>query len=121
MILTVLFFWICLFLLTLVFVLQWLQLGASSAGGEFCEWVQVETDAHTTHCKYQIKPDSSQWFSAACAAAVTHRNHFFRLYQQITPSESKVKFRQATVNRCRSALEAAKLAYTNKTGLLTNC
>ena len=60
--------------------------------------------------KYQVKPHSSPWFSAACAAAIVHRNHFFRLFQQNKSSESKVKFRQAS-NRCKRVLEAAKLAY----------
>ena len=53
-------------------------------------------------------------FSAACAAAIVHRNHFFRLYQKDKSSESKVKFRQAS-NHCKTILEAAKLAYDNKT------
>ena len=66
------------------------------------------------HCKYQFKPHSSPWFSAACAAAIVHRNHCFRLYQQNKSSESKVKFRQAS-NCCKRVLEAAKLAYTTKT------
>ena len=43
-----------------------------------------------------------------------HRNHFFRLYQKDNSSESKVKFRQVS-NRCKRLLEAAKLAYANKT------
>ena len=55
---------------------------------------------------------SSQWFSAACAAATVHRNHFFCLYQQ-NKSESKMKFRQAS-NYYKRVLEAAKLAYVNK-------
>ena len=50
----------------------------------------------------------------ACAAAIVHRNHFFRLYQQNKSTESKVKFRQAS-NRCKRVLEAAKLAYATKT------
>ena len=53
-------------------------------------------------------------FSAACAAAIVHRNHFFRLHQTEKSSDSKVKFRQAS-NRCKRVLEAAKLAYANKT------
>ena len=61
-----------------------------------------------------IKPHSSPWFSAACATAIVHRNHFFRLYQQNKSSESKVKFRQAN-NHCKRVLEAAKLVYANKT------
>ena len=64
--------------------------------------------------KYQVKPHSSQWFSAACAAAIVHRNHFFCLYQQNESSESKVKFRQAS-NRCKRAFGPAKLAYATKT------
>ena len=90
------------------------KLGASAAASEFCERVQVETDVYIPHRKYQIKPHSSPWFSAACAAVIVHRNHFFRLYQQNKSSESKVKFRQAS-NRCKRVLEAAKLAYANKT------
>ena len=90
------------------------KLSASAAANEFCEWVQVGIDVYIPHCKYQVKPHSSPWFSAACAAAIVHRNHFFRLYQQNKSSESKVKFRQAS-NHCKSVLEAAKLAYATKT------
>ena len=64
--------------------------------------------------KYQVKPHSSPWFSAACAAVIVHRNHVFCLYQREKSSDSKVKFRQAS-NRCKRVLEAAKLAYANKT------
>ena len=53
-------------------------------------------------------------FSAACAAAIVHRDYFFCLYQQNKYSEPKVKFRQAS-NCCKSVLEAAKLAYGSKT------
>ena len=80
------------------------NLDASTAASEFCE----------PHRKYQIKPHSSPWFSAAFAAAIVHRNHFFRLYQQNKSSESKVKFRQAS-NRCKRVFKAAKLAYATKT------
>ena len=66
------------------------------------------------HRKYQVKPHASPWFSAAFAAAIVHRNHFFHLYQQNKSSESKVKFRQAS-NRCKRLLEAAKLAYATNT------
>ena len=89
------------------------KLGASAAASEFCEWVWVGIDVYIPHRKYQVKPHSSPWFSAACAAAIVYRNHFFCLYQQIKSFESKVKFRQA-VNCCKRVLEAAKLAYANK-------
>ena len=58
------------------------KLGASTAVSEFCEWVQVGIDVYIPHRKYQVKPHSSPWFSAACTAAIVHRNHFFRLYHK---------------------------------------
>ena len=85
------------------------KLGASAAASELCEWVQVGIDVYIPHRKYQVKP----WFSAVCAAAVVHRNHFFCLYQR-EKSDSMVKFRQAS-NHCKRVLEAAKLAYADKT------
>ena len=89
------------------------KLSASTAASEFCEWVQVGIDVYIPHRKYQVKPHSSPCFSAACAAAIVHRNHFFLLYQQNKSSESKVKFRQAST-RYKMVLEAAKLAYATK-------
>ena len=56
------------------------NLGASAAASEFCEWVQVGIDVNIPQRKNQVKPHSSPWFSAACAAAIVHRNYFFRLY-----------------------------------------
>ena len=90
------------------------KLSASAAATEFCEWVQVRIDVYIPHRKYQVKPCSSPWFSAACAAAIVHRNHLFHLYQQNKSFESKVKSRQGS-NRCKKVLEAAKLAYATKT------
>ena len=56
------------------------KFSASAAAGEFCECIQVGTDVYIPHHKYQVKPHSSPWFSADCAAAIVHGNHFFRLY-----------------------------------------
>ena len=67
------------------------KLGASAAPIEFCEWIQVGIDVYIPHRKYQVKSHSCPWFSAACAAAIVHRNHFFRLYQREKSSDSKVK------------------------------
>ena len=63
-----------------------LKLGASAAT-EFFEWVQVRIDVYIPHRKYQVNPHSSPWFSAACAVAIVHRNHFFCLYHE---DDSKV-------------------------------
>ena len=53
--------------------------GASAAGGQFCEKVQAGFDVYIPHQKYQIKPHSSPWFSAACASVIVCRNQFFHL------------------------------------------
>ena len=90
------------------------KLSAFAAASEFCEWVQVGIDVYIPHRNYQVKLHSFPWFSAACAAAIVHRNQFFRLYQKDKSSKSKVKFRQAS-NLYKRVIEAAKLAYANKT------
>ena len=107
------------------------KLSASAAASEFCEWVQVEIDVYIPHRKYQVKPHSSQWFSAASAAAIVHRNHLLCLFQHNKSSGAKVKFRQAS-DHCKRVLHIPKLAGANKTrvhhlpenwllGLLANC
>ena len=90
------------------------HLWTSAAATEFCRWVLVGIFRYIPHCKYQVKPHSSPWFPAACAAAIFHKNHFFHLYQQNKPSESKVDFRQAS-NCCKRVLEAAKLGSATET------
>ena len=90
------------------------KVSVSAAASELCEWLQIGIDVYIPQCKYQVKPQSSPWFSTASAAAIVHRNHFFCLYQQNKSSESKVKFRQA-INHCKRVLEAFKLAYVTKT------
>ena len=57
------------------------KLSASAAVSEFCEWVQVGIDVYIPHLSIRSSlTHSSPWFSAACAAVMVHRNHFFRLY-----------------------------------------
>ena len=90
------------------------KLSASAAASEFCEWVRVGIGVYIPHRKFQVKSHSSPLFSASCVAAIVHRNHFFHLYQKDKSSDSKVKFRRAS-NHCERVLEAAKLAYANKT------
>ena len=72
------------------------KVSASAASSEFCEWVQIGIDVYIPHRKYQVKLHSSPWFSTACAAAIVHKNHFFRFYQKDKYSDSEVKFKQAS-------------------------
>ena len=57
------------------------KLSPSAAASKFCEWVQVGINVYISHRKYHVKPHSFPWFSAACAAAIVYRNHFFHLYK----------------------------------------
>ena len=82
------------------------KLGASAVASEFCESVQAGIDVYIPHHKYQLKPQSSSWFSAACATPIAHRNCFLHLYRQNENSEPKVKFRK-TRNCSKCVLEAA--------------
>ena len=66
------------------------KFSASATASKFCDRFQVEIDVYIPHCKYWVKPHSSPWFSAACAAAIVNRNHFFSLYQHSKTFESKV-------------------------------
>ena len=127
-----------LMLIGTVFVIIWdvpwediFKLCASVSASDFFEWVQVGIDVNIPHRKYQVNPHISPWFSAACAAAIVHRNHFFCLCQKDKSSESIVTFKHAS-NCCKRVLEPAKLGYANKTrvhhfpeiwlpGLLANC
>ena len=69
----------------------------SATAAESYARVQVGIDVYILHRKYQAKPHSSPWFSAACAAAIAHRNHFFRLYQHNKSFGSKLKFRRLVI------------------------
>ena len=71
---------------------KWYFLYHCIVTSEFCVCVQVGINVYISHHKYQVKPHSSLWFSAACAAALVYRNHFFHLHQQNKSSESKGKF-----------------------------
>ena len=88
------------------------KFGASPAASELCRLVLVGIDVYIPQRKCQASV-ISMFFSCLCCC-IADGNYFFRLYQKDKSSASKVKFRQAS-NRCKRVLEAAKLAYANKT------
>ena len=53
------------------------KLVASAAATEFFEWDQVGNNVYAPHRKYQVKYHSFPWFSAACVAAIAHKNSVF--------------------------------------------
>ena len=58
------------------------EVSASIDASEFCGWVKIRTDVYIRYHKYQVKPHTSLWSSAAFAAAIVYRNNFFLLYHQ---------------------------------------
>ena len=48
-----------------------------ATASELCEWVHVGIDVYISNRKYQVKPHTSPWSSAACAVAIVHRYLFF--------------------------------------------
>ena len=81
------------------------KFGASAAASEFCEWVQVGIDLYIPHRKYQVRPHSSAWVSAACTATIAHRNHFFHLYQMDKSSDAKLKFKKGSLQNGSSSYQ----------------
>ena len=77
----------------------------------FFKWFQIGIDVYFLHCKYQVKPHSSPWFSAACAAAIAHRKS---LVCSKRINFLKVKSRKASILYKR-VLKAGKLACANNT------
>ena len=53
------------------------KLVAFAAVAEFFEWVQAGIDVYIHDYRYQEKPLSSPWFSAAGAALIAQRNYLF--------------------------------------------
>ena len=74
------------------------------------DWVSEGIDTFIPHKKYQQKPLSQPWFTPGCAAAIAHRNHYFRLYNANRCPETRAAFRQSS-NRCSRILREAKESY----------
>ena len=89
------------------------KLGAFAAASEFCEWVQVGIDIYIPHHKYQVKPHSSPWFSAACATTIVHRNHFFVCTNRINFLNLNESSNRLVI--IKGSWSCAKFAYANKT------
>ena len=56
------------------------KLDASAAASEFSDWVKVGIYVYVFHGKYQVKLQSSPWFSTTFAVMIVHRNLFFVLF-----------------------------------------
>ena len=71
-----------------------LKLGASAAASEFCERVRVGIDVYIPDRKYQVKPHSFPWFSAACINKLLinklYNKIWHRLISHITKSVTDI-------------------------------
>jgi hypothetical protein len=86
--------------------------GPDRAADEISEWVKLGMGIYIPSRTYQVKAHSHPWFGPACASAIAHRNHYFKLYNASGSPESKYQFRQAS-NRCKRVLEGAKKNYAD--------
>ena len=87
------------------------KLGTSAAASKFCEWVRVGVDpSWRVSCQVSF---IFVVFGCFCCCHYSWRS-LFCLYQGEKSSDSKMELRQAS-NRRNMVLEAAKLAYANKT------
>ena len=85
---------------------------ASKSTALISDWIRNGIDIFIPHKTFQQKPHSQPWFTAACAAAIAHRNHHFHQYNR-NPSEiTRTNFRNAS-NHCKYILRQAKNNYAN--------
>ena len=91
------------------------KLGASAAASEFFEWFKLEL-MHISLIIISIRSSLTHLhgFQLLVLLPLFKEITFFCFYQQIKSSETKGKLRQAS-SCCERVLEAAKLAYVNKT------
>ena len=85
---------------------------ASKLTSLISDWIRNGIELFIPHKTYQQKPHSQPWFTAACAAAIAHRNHFFHEYNRNPSNVSKSNFRTAS-NRCKYTINQAKTNYAN--------
>ena len=80
---------------------------------EITEWVLIGIDCYIPHRKFRLKPHSSPWFTP-CAAAIAHRNHYFRQYHRNATPENKKLFCDCR-NHFKRVLKDARSNYAEAT------
>ena len=86
------------------------NLNASNAAAELTDWLNIGMDLFIPSKTYQTQSHSQPWFSPACAAAISHRNHYFKLFHRSNTPEHRQLFRTAR-NKCQRILAEAKDNY----------
>ena len=90
------------------------KLDGEKCAEEVASWIKAGIDAFIPYRKFQQKPHSTPWFSPACAAAIAHRNHFYKVFQREKSADSKCRFRHAA-NECKRVIDSAKTQYVQQT------
>ena len=90
------------------------KLDGEKCAVEVSSWITAGINGFIPSRKFQQKPHSTPWFSPACAAAIAHRNHFYKVFQREQSVVSKRRFRQAA-NECKRVIESAKAQYVQRT------
>ena len=90
------------------------SLSVNKCASEITSWLQTGMDTFIPYRRFQVKPHSSPWFTPACSAAISHRNHYFHIYRRDCSSGNKRLFTLAR-NHCKKVLNDAKTQYANST------
>ena len=89
------------------------KLGVSIAAAEFRDWVPGWNYVYIPHRKHHVKLSSSPLISAACAAVIGHRNHYFACKKRTNLLHLK---RSSDRQNClKRVVKTTTLDYTNKT------
>ena len=96
--------------------IPWNQLPKDSdkAAHEVAEWISVGMKVYIPSRTFQQKPHSQPWFTPECAAAISHRNHYFHRYHSDRTDEN-LRFFKAARSKCRKTLSLAKDNYAKYT------
>lgn len=90
-----------------------INLPIENCTNEVSSWVKAGMDAFIPSQKYQLKLQSSPWFTPGGTATITHRNHYFQLYQCDSSRHNRCLFATAH-NKCKQFLIEAKSLFAEK-------
>ena len=76
--------------------------------------VEIGIDCYMPRKMFQLMSHSSPWFTPSCAAAVTHRNHYFHQYHRNATPENRKLFCDSR-NHCKGVHKDARSNYAETT------
>lgn len=69
--------------------IQIIKLPIQNHATEVSSWAKSDIDPFLPSMKYQVKSQTSLWFTSVCYTSITHRNRFLRVSQGYSTRGSK--------------------------------